>query len=145
MQFRTPNRRTFLRDAGCGFGSLALAAMLADEGLLASEVDPLAPEHPPIGKSAIDEHQAATRVGFDHHAAGFTLERGVDRGVEQRVDHRQRQVERPVGAGVVDELDPRRIGPDGGGCGGGTATGGGEWEQEQQGRTHEILEVGYGG
>jgi hypothetical protein len=50
------DRRSFLRDAGCGFGSLALAAMLAEEGLLASDVDPLAPKKPhfePTGKRVI--------------------------------------------------------------------------------------------
>ena len=40
------DRRAFLRDAGCGFGALALAAMLAEDGLLAAEVDPLAPKKP---------------------------------------------------------------------------------------------------
>jgi Protein of unknown function (DUF1501) len=41
-----PDRRAFLRSAGCGFGSLALAALLAEDGLLASETDPLAPKKP---------------------------------------------------------------------------------------------------
>src|SRR5262249_60673388 len=40
------NRRLFLRPAGCGFGSLALAAMLAEEGKLFAEADPLAPKKP---------------------------------------------------------------------------------------------------
>ena len=40
------NRRSFLRNAGCGFGSLALAAMLAEEGTLLAETDPLAPKKP---------------------------------------------------------------------------------------------------
>ena len=40
------SRREMLRSAGCGFGSLALAAMLAEDGLLASETDPLAPKQP---------------------------------------------------------------------------------------------------
>jgi Protein of unknown function (DUF1501) len=44
-------RREFLRNAGGGFGMLALAAMLADEGLLAADasdraIDPLAPRKP---------------------------------------------------------------------------------------------------
>lgn len=39
-------RRRFLRSAGCGFGSLALAAMLAEEGTLFAEADPLAPKKP---------------------------------------------------------------------------------------------------
>ena len=40
------DRRAFLRSAGCGFGTLALAAMLGDEGLLADDktADPLAPK-----------------------------------------------------------------------------------------------------
>src|SRR5262245_24557165 len=42
------DRRSFLRNAGCGFGAIALAAMLGEEGLLADEklVDPLAPKKP---------------------------------------------------------------------------------------------------
>src|SRR4051812_45532125 len=44
------SRRAFLRHAGGGFGMIALASMLADEGLLASESDrardPLAPRPP---------------------------------------------------------------------------------------------------
>src|SRR5690349_2964443 len=55
--FPFPNdRRAFLRSAGGGFGSLALAAMLAENGLLASETDPLAPRqphHPPTAKRVI--------------------------------------------------------------------------------------------
>jgi hypothetical protein len=50
------DRRDFLRNAGCGFGSLALAAMLAEDGLLAAEVDPLAPKkphHEPTAKRVI--------------------------------------------------------------------------------------------
>src|SRR5262245_55714461 len=46
------DRRAFLRDAGCGFGALALAAMLAEDGLLAAEVDPLAPRKPHFEPSA---------------------------------------------------------------------------------------------
>src|SRR5437763_935212 len=44
------NRRDFLCHAGAGFGSIALAALLADEGLLGAEdkapADPLAPKKP---------------------------------------------------------------------------------------------------
>src|SRR5262245_45662533 len=36
------DRRAFLRNAGCGCGSIALAAMLADEGKLAASGDPFA-------------------------------------------------------------------------------------------------------
>lgn len=39
-----PDRRSFLRNAGFGFGSLALTAMLAEESR--AEVDPLAPKAP---------------------------------------------------------------------------------------------------
>src|SRR5207248_5281146 len=43
-------RRDFLRHAGAGFGSIALTALLAEEGLLAAEarapVNPLAPKKP---------------------------------------------------------------------------------------------------
>ncbi len=43
-----PDRRHFLRTAGCGFGAIALSALLADDGLLADEptADPLAPKKP---------------------------------------------------------------------------------------------------
>ena len=42
------DRRHFLRTAGCGFGSVALAALLADDGLAAADgpPDPLAPRKP---------------------------------------------------------------------------------------------------
>jgi hypothetical protein len=43
------NRRDFLRNAGCGFGMVALTSLLADDGLLAAEPaprDPLAPRSP---------------------------------------------------------------------------------------------------
>ncbi|HVK11759.1 MAG TPA: DUF1501 domain-containing protein [Gemmataceae bacterium] len=46
------SRRSFLRTAGCGFGGLALAAMLADEGKLVAETDPLAPKKPHIPAKA---------------------------------------------------------------------------------------------
>src|SRR5688572_28800623 len=38
------DRRAFLRTAGCGFGAVALAAMLAEDGYAAD--DPLAPKEP---------------------------------------------------------------------------------------------------
>ena len=49
---RPMNRRSFLRNAGAGFGMVALSAMLAEDGLLAGEpdaaaADPLAPKLPP--------------------------------------------------------------------------------------------------
>src|SRR5262245_2684093 len=47
---RPASRREFLRSAGGGFGLIALAAMLADEGLLAADApavaNPLAPRRP---------------------------------------------------------------------------------------------------
>jgi len=43
--FHLPARRELLRRAGCGFGSLGLTALLAQEGLLAAaDPDPLAPK-----------------------------------------------------------------------------------------------------
>ncbi|WP_315854260.1 DUF1501 domain-containing protein [Gemmata palustris] len=50
----SPDRRAFLRNAGCGFGALALAAMLGEDGLLADDkpVDPLAPKKPHFEPSA---------------------------------------------------------------------------------------------
>ncbi len=54
MPLFTPDRRAFLRSAGCGFGAIALAALLRDEGLLADEKsnDPLAPKKPHFEPSA---------------------------------------------------------------------------------------------
>ncbi|HUR53481.1 MAG TPA: DUF1501 domain-containing protein, partial [Gemmataceae bacterium] len=47
MTVFSTDRRAFLRNAGFGFGSVALAAMLAEEGqLLADDADPLAPRPP---------------------------------------------------------------------------------------------------
>jgi hypothetical protein len=40
------NRREFLKNAGTGFGMLALASILDDQKLLAADVDPLAPKAP---------------------------------------------------------------------------------------------------
>src|SRR3954466_3558375 len=47
-----PDRRHFLRTAGAGFGSIALAAMLADEGKLFADTDPLAPRKPHFAAEA---------------------------------------------------------------------------------------------
>src|SRR5262245_66463054 len=41
-----PNRREMLQRAGAGFGSVALAALLADETRAAAPADPLAPRKP---------------------------------------------------------------------------------------------------
>ena len=53
----TPDRRDFLRTAGAGFGSIALAAMLAEEGLLAADDRPARPAgsrtSPPKAKRVI--------------------------------------------------------------------------------------------
>src|SRR5262245_5564192 len=49
------DRRNFLRNAGGGFGLIALASLLADEGLLANEpatANPLAPRRPHHDASA---------------------------------------------------------------------------------------------
>jgi hypothetical protein len=40
------SRRAFLRNAGGGFGMIALASILAEQGLLAQTRNPLAPHHP---------------------------------------------------------------------------------------------------
>lgn len=59
-------RREFLRNAGAGFGSLALAALLAKDGLLAAEdeaANPLAPKAPP-------QEAKAKRVIFLFMAGG---------------------------------------------------------------------------
>jgi Protein of unknown function (DUF1501) len=42
----TRNRREFVRDAFCGFGSLAMASMLQQEQLRAASGNPLAPKPP---------------------------------------------------------------------------------------------------
>src|SRR5687767_15916230 len=42
----TRNRREFLTDAFCGFGSLAMTTMLAQEQLRAAKFNPLAPKPP---------------------------------------------------------------------------------------------------
>jgi hypothetical protein len=42
----TRTRREFVRDAFCGFGSLALASLLRDEQLRAAPANPLAPQSP---------------------------------------------------------------------------------------------------
>jgi hypothetical protein len=47
-----PSRREFLRDAFCGFGSLALAAMLHEEQVRAAPRDPLAPRPPHLPAQA---------------------------------------------------------------------------------------------
>src|SRR5215207_3180599 len=40
------DRRAFLKNAGAGFGAIALAALLAEDGALAADDDPLAPKPP---------------------------------------------------------------------------------------------------
>jgi len=47
-----PGRRAFLRDAFCGFGSLALASMLQNEQCRAASSNPLAAKVPPREGSA---------------------------------------------------------------------------------------------
>src|SRR2546425_7871345 len=42
----TRTRREFIRDAFCGFGSLALASILHSERLRAATMNPLAPQPP---------------------------------------------------------------------------------------------------
>src|SRR5881394_1507987 len=40
------DRRSFLKNAGAGFGAIALAALLAEDGRLSADDDPLAPKPP---------------------------------------------------------------------------------------------------
>ena len=49
---RPQTRREFLRDSCCGFGGLALAAMLHAQGLRAAPANPLAPKRPPLPAKA---------------------------------------------------------------------------------------------
>jgi hypothetical protein len=52
----TRNRREFLKDAFCGFGSLAYTSMLFEDQLRAARTNPLAPKpphHSPKAKSVI--------------------------------------------------------------------------------------------
>jgi hypothetical protein len=48
------DRRSFLRNAGCGFGAVALAALLGEDGVLADDkpADPLAPKKPHFAPKA---------------------------------------------------------------------------------------------
>jgi hypothetical protein len=76
-----PNRRQVLRQAGAGFGALALAALLADEAPAAAEpANPLAPRPPhfpararrviflfmPGGPSQVDTFDPKPRLSRDH-------------------------------------------------------------------------------
>ncbi len=76
-----PSRREVLRRAGAGFGSLALAALLADEAAAARPpADPLAPRSPqlpararrviflfmPGGPSQVDTFDPKPRLNRDH-------------------------------------------------------------------------------
>ena len=76
-----PSRREVLRRAGAGFGSLALAALLADEAAAARPpADPLAPRAPPLpararrviflfmpgGPSQVDTFDPKPRLNRDH-------------------------------------------------------------------------------
>ena len=57
---RPQTRRAFLRDSCCGFGGLALAAMLHAQGLRAAPAapgNPLAPKRPPLPAKAKSESQ----------------------------------------------------------------------------------------
>ena len=46
------NRRDFLRFGGTGLGGIALTALLAEQGLLASDKSPIAPQWSPARPSA---------------------------------------------------------------------------------------------
>src|SRR5688500_5624223 len=57
LGFPAHDRRSFLRNAGCGFGGIALAALLAEEGKLFADAepnvaDPLAPRKPHFAAKA---------------------------------------------------------------------------------------------
>src|SRR5258708_3533575 len=52
-QLQATTRRTFLKDAQVGLGSIALAALLARDGFAATEPEnPLAPRKPPLPAKA---------------------------------------------------------------------------------------------
>ena len=61
-----PDRRAFLRSAGCGFGALALTAMLAEDGLLA-EREPI-----PSRRGSRTHEPTAKRVIFLFMSGGPT-------------------------------------------------------------------------
>src|SRR5436190_19705334 len=57
LNYGRPDRRSFLRNAGCGFGGIALAALLAEEGKLFADAEPnvadsLAPRKPHFSAKA---------------------------------------------------------------------------------------------
>jgi hypothetical protein len=60
----TPSRRDFLRSAGAGFGMIALTALLAEQGLLASESAPHVPEEDPLAPRDPQHKPLARRVIF---------------------------------------------------------------------------------
>lgn len=51
-QLGIPSRRAFLRDAFCGFGSLAMASLWQQDALRAAELNTLAPKNPPQAATA---------------------------------------------------------------------------------------------
>ena len=63
----TRNRREFVQDAFCGFGSLAMASMLQQDPLLAAATNPLAPKathHAAKAKAAAPAAKAAAPVAW---------------------------------------------------------------------------------
>ncbi len=60
-QFAIPSRRSFLRETACGLGVVALARLLAEDGLLAAVPDPLQVREPhfaPVAENVIFLFQA---------------------------------------------------------------------------------------
>jgi hypothetical protein len=90
-----PSRRQLLRHAGAGFGSLALAAMLAEEARAASAANPLAPREPhfparakrviflfmPGGPSQVDTFDPKPRLTQDHGKPSPKLYQGQTRNL----------------------------------------------------------------
>ena len=79
----TRSRREFIRDAFCGFGGLALAALLDQERARAAPADPLAPKPPHLpAKARADEAlYAAKRGGRDRVRTWVADDEGVVLGV----------------------------------------------------------------
>ena len=90
-----PSRRRWLRRAGAGFGSLALAAMLAEEARATTPADPLMPREPhfparakrviflfmPGGPSQVDTFDPKPRLTKDHGKPSPKLYQGQTRNL----------------------------------------------------------------
>jgi Protein of unknown function (DUF1501) len=92
---RLTSRRQWLRDAGAGFGSLALSAILADEARSAKHENPLTPRQPhfparakrviflfmPGGPSQVDTFDPKPRLTRDHGKPSPKLYQGQARNL----------------------------------------------------------------